>query len=108
MNEISAKPVAGESITLNVNGESYRYQGDGLRRLTDVLRDDLHLTGTKIGCNAGDCGACTVLLDGAQVCACLVPVGQCAAASIVTVEGLAKGETLDRLQQSFLAHGAAQ
>ncbi|HWA47801.1 MAG TPA: 2Fe-2S iron-sulfur cluster-binding protein, partial [Dongiaceae bacterium] len=108
MNEISAKPVAGESIALNVNGASYHYQGDGLRRLTDVLRDDLHLTGTKIGCNAGDCGACTVLLDGAQVCACLVPVGQCADAQLVTVEGLAKGETLDRLQRSFLAHGAAQ
>ena len=65
-------------MALNVNGTPHRYQGDRLRRLADVLRDDLGLTGTKIGCNAGDCGACTVLIDGEQVCACLVPVGQCA------------------------------
>jgi CO/xanthine dehydrogenase Mo-binding subunit/aerobic-type carbon monoxide dehydrogenase small subunit (CoxS/CutS family) len=108
MNEISAKPSAADTIALTVNGVARRVPGDGLRRLADVLRDDLGLTGTKIGCNAGDCGACTVLLDGAQACACLVPIGQCAGAEVTTVEGLAESGTLNRLQQSFLTHGAAQ
>ncbi len=108
MNEISAVPVAQESISLTVNGAARAYRGDGLRRLADVLRDEFGLTGTKIGCNAGDCGACTVLLDGEQVCACLVPVGQCVGAAITTVEGLGNAGKLDTLQRSFLAHGAAQ
>ena len=80
MNEISAVPVSHDAVALTVNGAARAYRGDGLRRLADVLRDEFGLTGTKIGCNAGDCGACTVLLDGEQVCACLVPVGQCAGA----------------------------
>ena len=80
MNEISAVPVSHDAVSLTVNGAARAYRGDGLRRLADVLRDEFGLTGTKIGCNAGDCGACTVLLDGEQVCACLVPVGQCAGA----------------------------
>ena len=64
-----------------------------------MLRDELGLTGTKIGCDAGDCGACTVLLDGEQVCACLVAVGQCAGRAVTTVEGLADaGEPLSALQ----------
>ncbi|MFO1058699.1 MAG: molybdopterin cofactor-binding domain-containing protein [Dongiaceae bacterium] len=78
-----------------------------MRRLADVLREQCGLTGTKVGCNAGDCGACTVLLDGAQVCACLVPVAQAAGRSVTTVEGLADGE-LSALQQAFHRHGAAQ
>ena len=61
---------------------------DPIRRLADVLRDDLGLTGTKIGCNAGDCGACTVLLDGRQVCACMVAAAQVQGRAVVTVEGL--------------------
>ncbi|MFQ3623574.1 MAG: 2Fe-2S iron-sulfur cluster-binding protein, partial [Acetobacteraceae bacterium] len=77
-------------------------------RLADVLRDVLGLTGTKIGCNAGDCGACTVLLDGRQVCACLVPVAQVAGRSVLTVEGLSRDGALSALQRAFLAHGAAQ
>ena len=77
-------------------------------RLTRVLRDHLGLTGTKVGCDAGDCGACTVLLDGEQVCACLVSLGQTAGRSITTVEGLAENGRLSPLQQAFLAHGAAQ
>jgi CO/xanthine dehydrogenase Mo-binding subunit/aerobic-type carbon monoxide dehydrogenase small subunit (CoxS/CutS family) len=73
-----------------------------------VLRDDLGLTGTKVGCDAGDCGACTVLFDGEPVCACLVATGQVAGHEITTVEGLAHSSAGERLQQSFLSHGAAQ
>ena len=74
-----------------------------------ALRDDLGLTGTKVGCDAGDCGACTVLLDGRQVCSCLVAMGQVEGRVVETVEGLAgKDGTLAGLQQSFLVHGAAQ
>jgi CO/xanthine dehydrogenase Mo-binding subunit/aerobic-type carbon monoxide dehydrogenase small subunit (CoxS/CutS family) len=72
------------------------------------LREDLGLTGTKIGCNAGDCGACTVLLDDRQVCACMIPVAQVAGRSIRTVESLGQPGNLSRLQQAFLDHGAAQ
>ena len=77
-------------------------------RLTRVLRDHLGLIGTKVGCDAGDCGACTVLLDGEQVCACLVSLGQVAGRSVATVESLAENGRPSRLQQAFLAHGAAQ
>ncbi|HEX3822494.1 MAG TPA: molybdopterin cofactor-binding domain-containing protein [Candidatus Sulfotelmatobacter sp.] len=80
-----------------------------MRRLSRVLREDLGLTGTKVGCDAGDCGACTVLLNGEPVCACLVPAGQVSGCEVTTVEGLAaRTPLLGRLQQSFLAHGAAQ
>ena len=79
-----------------------------ITRLADVLRDELGLTGTKIGCNAGDCGACTVLLDGKQVCACLVSVAQAAGRTVVTVEGLAEDGKLSALQEAFHRHGAAQ
>jgi CO/xanthine dehydrogenase Mo-binding subunit/aerobic-type carbon monoxide dehydrogenase small subunit (CoxS/CutS family) len=78
------------------------------KRLSDWLRDDLGLVGTKVGCSAGDCGACTVLVDGEQACACLVPVGQCEGASVTTVEGLAEGGAPSPLQHAFVAHGAAQ
>jgi CO/xanthine dehydrogenase Mo-binding subunit/aerobic-type carbon monoxide dehydrogenase small subunit (CoxS/CutS family) len=108
MNEISAVQVAQDAVSLTVNGTARVYVGDGLRRLADVLRDEFGLTGTKIGCNAGDCGACTVLLDGAQSCACLVPIGQCEGAAVTTVEGLADGARLNDLQRAFLTHGAAQ
>jgi len=97
-----------ESIAFTLNGSEARLMADPARRLADALRDDLGLTGTKIGCNAGDCGACTVLLDGAQVCACLVPVGRAAGRAVVTVEGLARAGALDALQDAFLRHGAAQ
>ena len=100
------------STALQINGRPVHVSGSGARRLADVLRDDLGLTGTKIGCNAGDCGACTVLLDGEQVCACLVPIGQCEGRTVSTVEGLADGgdrrNGLARLQQAFIEHGAAQ
>ncbi|MBL8835296.1 MAG: molybdopterin-dependent oxidoreductase [Alphaproteobacteria bacterium] len=96
------------TIAFTVNGTAHRVTADPIRRLADVLREDLGLIGTKVGCNAGDCGACTVLLDGRQVCACLVPVGQAEGRAITTVEGLAASGTINALQQAFHAHGAAQ
>ena len=96
-------------VELRVNGVARAHGGDASARLSDVLRDDFGLTGTKIGCHAGDCGACTVLLDGAPVCACIVALGQCEGRSVVTVEGLAgPGGALSDLQRAFVAHGAAQ
>ena len=95
-----------------VNGEPTEVAVPGTRRLLDVLREDLGLTGTKEGCGEGECGACTVLLDGAPVDACLVPVCQVDGSQVRTVEGLAagapRGETLDTLQQAFLDAGGAQ
>ncbi len=96
-----------EPVAFTLNGQPVEVRVPLARRLSDVLRDDLGLTGTKIGCNAGDCGACTVLLDGRQACACLIPAGRIAGASVQTVEGLGQGG-LDALQRAFLRHGAAQ
>ncbi|MGB2468960.1 MAG: 2Fe-2S iron-sulfur cluster-binding protein, partial [Candidatus Puniceispirillaceae bacterium] len=77
-------------------------------RMSDVLRGDFGLTGTKVGCNAGDCGACTILLDDEPVCSCLVALGQVDGQSVTSVEGLHESAVIEKLQQSFLAHGAAQ
>jgi CO/xanthine dehydrogenase Mo-binding subunit/aerobic-type carbon monoxide dehydrogenase small subunit (CoxS/CutS family) len=82
--------------------------GDPTRRLSDVLRETLGLTGTKVGCDAGDCGACTVLVGGEPVCACLTPVARVAGQEVTTVEGLAGDPAHARLAAAFLRHGAAQ
>ncbi len=96
-------------VRLHVNRAAHELVADPSRRLSDVLRDDLRLTGTKVGCHAGDCGACTVLLDGEQVCSCIVALGQCEGRSVITVEGLAEADgALSPLQRAFVAHGAAQ
>ena len=98
-----------ESIAFSVNGRPVEVKSPGPRRLSRVLRDDLGLTGTKVGCDAGDCGACTVLLNGDPVCSCLVAAGQIGGCEVTTVEGLAaRSPVLSRLQDSFLVHGAAQ
>lgn len=98
-----------ELISFSVNGSRVELTPPGARRLSRVLRDDLGLTGTKIGCDAGDCGACTVLLNGEPVCSCLVAAAQVSGCEVTTVEGLASRSPFhDRLQKSFLAHGAAQ
>ncbi len=95
-------------INFTLNGKTTTVDANPVRRLAHVLRDDLGFTGTKIGCDAGDCGACTVRLDGRQLCACLVPVAQANGAEIVTVEGLSKSGKLSPLQEAFHLYGAAQ
>lgn len=106
MNDRSRPAV--QPIGFELNGRSVQVAVTASARLSDVLRDTLGLTGTKVGCSAGDCGACTVVLDGQQVCACTVAAGQVHGRRLTTVEGLAADGTLARLQQAFLAHGAAQ
>ncbi len=95
-------------LTLEVNGETHRLLTSDHRTLLEVLREDLALTGTKHGCDLGECGACTVLLDGRPVLACLVLVSQAAGCSVTTIEGLSDGETPHELQSSFAELGAAQ
>src|ERR1700746_3730079 len=96
-------------LRLVVNGREASVAAHPAERLSRVLREQLGLTGTKIGCDAGDCGACTVLLDGEPVCACLVAVGQVEDRAITTVEGLKSPALISaRLRESFLRHGAAQ
>ena len=94
---------------LTVNDAHVETDAPGMRRLLDLLREDLGLTGTKEGCGEGECGACTVLLDGEPVLSCLVPVCQAEGTQIRTVEGLAPGTArLNPLQQAFLETGGAQ
>jgi carbon-monoxide dehydrogenase small subunit len=95
-------------ITLTVNGSHRELDVPPLMRLLDALRGPLALTGTKEGCAEGECGACTVLLDGEPVCSCLVPVGQCVGREVTTVEGLGQVDHLAPLQQMFVEHGGAQ
>ena len=97
-----------EPLRFRVNGRAVEVGAPPSTRLTRVLRDHLGLTGTKVGCDAGDCGACTVLIDGKQACACLVPLGQVGGRGITTVEGLADNGRPSRLQRAFHEHGAAQ
>jgi carbon-monoxide dehydrogenase small subunit len=93
---------------LTVNGIATQVESPGMRRLLDVLREDLGLTGTKEGCGEGECGACSVLVDGAVVDSCLVPVCQVDGARVDTVEGLAPAGELNQLQAAFLETGGAQ
>jgi len=96
-------------VRFTLNGTAVSLDVVGTRRLLDVLREDLHLTGTKEGCGEGECGACSVLIDGEVVDSCLVAVGQVEGRNVVTVEGLAGPDgKLSRLQQAFIEHGAAQ
>lgn len=97
------------TVEFHVNDNPVSVIASPVDRLTSVLREHLGLTGTKIGCDAGDCGACTVILDDLAVCACMVPVGRLSGRAVTTVEGLQEQDgALNRLQGSFLHHGAAQ
>ncbi len=95
-------------ITLACNGETRSVDVSPWKRLLDVLREDLRLTGTKEGCGEGECGACTVMLDGEAVNSCLVAVGQCEGRTVTTVEGLATGDVLHAVQRALVACGGAQ
>jgi carbon-monoxide dehydrogenase small subunit len=95
-------------FTLVVNGQARSAEAAPMERLLDVLRHQLGLTGTKEGCGEGECGACSVILNGALVNSCLIPVAQAEGARICTVEGLASEGELHPIQRSFLLHGGAQ
>ncbi len=99
------------SVSFTVNGESKTARVWPMARLLDVLREELQLTGTKEGCGEGECGACSVIVDGELVNSCLIPAAQIAGASVTTIEGVtagADGERLNAVQQSFIEHGGAQ
>jgi aerobic-type carbon monoxide dehydrogenase small subunit (CoxS/CutS family) len=95
-------------ITFTVNGQSHTITTDPERSLLDVLREDLHLTGTKYGCGEGQCRACTVLADGKSIPSCTTSISDVDKQSILTIEGLAKGDHLHPVQEAFLAEGAFQ
>jgi carbon-monoxide dehydrogenase small subunit len=103
-------PDASHKIEINctVNGESKTLNAYPMARLLDVLREELRLTGTKEGCGEGECGACSVLIDGQLVNSCLVPVLQAEGAEIKTIEGIASNEQLHAVQEAFIACGGAQ
>src|SRR6267378_2018710 len=96
------------TVLCTVNGENRALQVYPMERLLDVLREQLRLTGTKEGCGEGECGACSVMIDGQIVNSCLVPVAQVAGASIQTIEGIATDEQLHAVQQAFIECGGAQ
>ncbi len=95
-------------VKTTINGDPVEFLTDAESTLLDALRDELHLTGTKEGCGTGDCGACSVVLDGRLVCSCLVLAPEIEGRSVQTVEGIAQGERLHPLQQKLLEHAALQ
>ncbi len=97
-----------ESLTMRLNGEEVTIEVKPDALLVDVLRGELELTGTKEACGAGECGACTVLLDGDPVTSCIVPAGKAQGREVLTVEGLASGGELHPLQKAFIEYGAVQ
>ena len=96
------------SVACTVNGEAVTLEGHPMSRLLDAIRVGLRLTGTKEGCGEGECGACSVILDGELVNSCLVPLLHAEGTDIRTIEGVAAGDTLDRVQQAFIEQGGAQ
>ena len=96
------------TISFTLNREAVSVDCDPIRRLSDLLREDLGLTGTKVGCEAGDCGACTVLLDGRSVNSCLTLAVDAVGKKVTTVEGLGSDHQLDPVQRAFVEHDACQ
>jgi isoquinoline 1-oxidoreductase alpha subunit len=103
----SETPLMSDQFTLHVNGQARQVTSDPERPLLEVLREDLRLTGTKYGCGEGQCGACTVLIDGAPARSCITTIKESAKVRVETIEGLA-GDGLHRLQQAFIDQGAMQ
>jgi len=95
-------------ITIEVNGDAKSVEVSPWKRLLDVLREDIRLTGTKEGCGEGECGACSVMLDGEVVNSCLVAAAQCDGRKVTTVEGLANGDVLHAVQKQLIVCGGAQ
>ncbi len=95
-------------LTFTINGVTRTVEAAPMKRLLDVLREDFGLTGTKEGCGEGECGACSVLMDGRLVNSCLIPAVEAAGMALVTIEGLAAGGALHPVQRAFLTHGGAQ
>ena len=106
--EASATPATSRTITVEVNGESYEREVDARKLLIHFLRDDLDLTGSHIGCDTGNCGACSVIVDGTLVKSCMMLAVQADGSSVETVEGLANEDELVPLQQAFSDHHALQ
>ncbi len=100
--------MAKHHVTTTINGDPYEFLCETEETLLDVLRDGLQLTGSKEGCASGDCGACSVMLDGRLVCACLVLGAEVEGREVETIENMADGEKLHPLQQKFLEHAALQ
>ena len=95
-------------VTTTINGEDAEFLCEPQQTMLDVLRDELSLTGSKEGCGSGDCGACSIIVDGRVVCACLMFGAEAEGTDITTIEGMAEGENLHPLQQKFLEHAALQ
>ena len=100
--------VSKQTFNFIVNGQQHTVESYPIARLLDVLREELQLTGTKEGCGEGECGACTVQIDGQIVNSCLVPVAQAQGTTIKTIEGVAKDDQLNAVQQAFIDFGGAQ
>ena len=100
--------MARQHVTTEVNGEPQDFLCEPQETLLDVLRDELHLTGTKEGCSSGDCGACSIMVDGRLVCACLMFGVEAQGKTIETIEGMAEGDKLHPLQTKFLEEAALQ
>ncbi|MBU4350049.1 (2Fe-2S)-binding protein [bacterium] len=96
------------TIELTINGKKRKVETTTSTRLLDLIRDDLHLTGTKEGCGKGECGACTVIMNGELIASCLVLAPQADGAVITTIEGVGNGENLDPVQEAFIETGAVQ
>ena len=95
-------------VAATINGDAVEYLCEPEQTLLDVLRDELNMTGSKEGCSSGDCGACSVMLDGRLVCSCLVMGAEAEGREVETIEGMAAGEVLHPLQQKFIEHAALQ